>query len=251
MNCIGPLAPEDFELLAYADGDASPEMAAHVSSCGECQGRVKTLQREELVWQTALHRAGCPSGMELGEHVMGMLPPDRAAGVAEHLEYCRACAREVTELSAFLARVGDSRLAEDVAQAGGALRRITARLTGAGGDSGDGPFRFQPMALRDLGGAYIGDSPPLTFDAEEFLVTLEVFPEPGAVTRQVIGLVAGPDDFAGAQVELTGREWDPRVAHIDELGSFILTGIAPGLHHLLVTLPTSGAQVQIDELTVH
>jgi hypothetical protein len=182
---------------------------------------------------------------------MRMLPPERAAAVAGHIEFCPACAREVTELGEFLARVRRSPIMEGMARTGGALRTLTGRLTRASGGIGDGPLRAQPMALRDLRGPYIGDSPPLTYDAEEFLVTLEFLPEPGAGTRHVIGLVAGPDDFAGAQVELTGGEGGPRVSPIDELGSFSMTGVPPGLHRLLVTLPTSGAQVRIDAFTVN
>jgi anti-sigma factor RsiW len=251
MNCIGPLTPEDFELLAYADGVATPEVAAHISTCDGCRRRADELQREQSIWQAALHRAGCPSGIELGEHHLRLLPPERAAAVDQHLALCRACAREVAALGEFLAQAGESRLAEGLAQAEGALRTLTARLTGMSAGPGEGTLRFQPMALRELRGPHTGDTPPLTFDAENFLVTLEFWPEPGAATRHLVGLVAGADGFAGAEVELSDAEGDRRVSPIDELGSFSLTGISPGAHRLLVKLPAAGAQVQTDEFAVN
>jgi hypothetical protein len=251
MNCIGPLTPEDFELLAYADGDASPEVFAHIAACEYCQGRVEGLRRELPNWQAALHRAGCPSGLELGEHYLGMLPAERGAAVAKHLDYCRACVSEVAALEEYLARVGESRFSDGLAHAGGALRTLKARLTGMGTGLGEGIAAVRPMALRELRGPYIGDTPPVTYDADNFLVTLEFWPEPGAKTRQVVGLVAGTDDFAGAEVELVGGEDDPHVAPIDDLGSFSLTGIPLGSHRLLVTLPTAGVQVRIDDFAVN
>jgi hypothetical protein len=65
-----------------------------------------------------------------------------------------------------------------------------------------------------------------------------------------VGLVAGPDDFTGAEIEITGGAGEPRTAPVDELGSFSLTGVAVGAHQLRVRLPTSGLQVQIDDFNV-
>jgi hypothetical protein len=105
--------------------------------------------------------------------------------------------------------------------------------------------------VRELRGPYLDSTPPLTYDAEEFLVTLEFWPEPGAPTRQIVGLVAGPDDFVGGQVEVGGEDGALLSAPIDELGSFAISGVTLGAHSLLVRLPSSGAQVEISAFNVN
>ena len=250
MNCIGPLTPEDFELLAYADGEASPEVTAHLARCIRCRTRAEGLREELSVWQKALHRAGCPPALELGEHSQGMLPPERAAQVAEHLRYCRACASEAATITEFMGRMEDARLRSELADARDALRKIKARLVSWGANLGEGFATPLPRAVREVRGPYLGDTPPLTYDAENFLLTFEFWPEDDARTRHIVGLVAGPDDFAGAEVEIIGGDGAPQRASLDYLGSFSLPGVSLGAHRLRVRLPTSGAQVEIDDFTV-
>lgn len=253
MNCIGPLAPEDYELLAYADGQATPEAAVHISACPSCQARAEALQQEWAMWQTMLHRAGCPSGQELGEHYLRMLPPKRAAEISEHLQYCRACASEIGTLAAFLGQAEISRVETTLAQTMDALRTLKAQLGGLGSKPSAGfaaPAPQSAPALREVRGPYIDDTPPVTYNAENFLVTLEFFPETGAPTRQVIGMVIGLDDFAGAEVEIMDGDGAPHRSAIDELGSFSLTGVSVGSHQIRVKLPASGVQMEIDDFIV-
>lgn len=250
MNCIGPTTPEDFELLAYADGEASPEVVAHLSACAYCRSRAEELRKEVAIWQKALRRAGCPPALELGEHALRMLPAEREAGVSEHLRLCRACASELAMLKEFLARVEDARLEVGLAEAAGALRTLKARLTGAAGEAGAGLAAPLPRAVRELRGPYLDDTPPVTYNAEKFLVTLESWPEGNAPTRHLVGLVAGPTDYTGAEVELSGGGDAPRTVPVDDLGSFSLTGVSVGAHRLLVRLPTAGAQVEIEDFDV-
>lgn len=250
MNCIGPMTPEDFELLAYADGEGSSVVAAHILACSVCHNRMAALQDEQRAWQRALHRAACPSGLELGEHAVRMLPDERAEQVAEHVDACPACAREVVTLAEFLERVEDSHLEEGIAEAASTLRTIHARLAGFGAEGGRAFGAPVPRAVRELRGPYLGDATPLTYDAENFLVTIEFWPESRAATRRLVGLVAGEDDFAGAEVEITGEDGPTRSAPVDELGSFSLAGLPTGPHRLLIRLPASGAQVLIDSVNV-
>lgn len=250
MNCIGPMTPEDDELLAYADGEATPEAAAHISACASCQARVNALRQELAMWQTALHRAGCPSSLELGEHYLRMLPSDREAEVAEHLRYCRACAAEMATLPKFLGRVKESRVETAVTQVASALRTVQAHLKSLNSGTTAPNLALVPRAVRGERGPYIEDTRPVTYNAENVLVSLEFFKEIGAPTRQVIGLVDAADDFVGAEAEVTDDNSAPQRAAIDELGSFSFSGVSVGPHRLRVKLPTSGVQVEIDDLTV-
>ncbi len=250
MNCIGPTTPEDFELLAYADGEGTPEVAAHISTCVSCRSRSGELIREQRAWQRALLRAACPAALELGEHAVRMLPVERAEQVAEHVSACPVCAGEVAALAEFLSRVEDSRLEEGLAEAGAVLRTIHARLARFGAEGGTAGGAPMPRAVRELRGPYLGDATPLTYDAEHLLVTVEFWPESGAATRRLVGLVAGDDDFTGAEVEVTGEDGSTRSAPVDELGSFSLRGLPTGAHRLRVRLPAKGVQVLIDPLNV-
>ena len=111
-----------------------------------------------------------------------------------------------------------------------------------------------PRAVRDVRGPYSASnlSGPLAYEAEDFLVSIEFWPEgPGRQTRQLVGFVAGPEDFAGAMVELFNGGSGPQVAALDESGSFVVEGVMPGPHWLLVRLPAAGVQVQITDLTVN
>jgi len=250
MNCIGPMTPENDELLAYADGEATPEAAAHIAACASCQARVRALRQELATWQTALHRAGCPSGLELGEHYLRLLSPERGAEVSEHLQYCRACASEIGTLAIFLGRVEESRIQTGLEQTAGALRTLKAQFGGRNTGLNAGTPALAARALREVRGPYIDSTPPVTYNAENILVTLEFFKEIGAPTRQVIGMVDGPDDFAGAEVEIMHEGGRLLRAAVDDLGSFSFTGVSVGAHRIRVRLPASGAQLEIDDFTV-
>jgi hypothetical protein len=256
MNCIGPTTPEDFELLAYADGEASSRVAAHLSACASCQSRLAELRREEASWQDALYRAGCPPPLQLGEHYLNLLPTERSARVSEHLKYCRACEAEARTLAEFLDRVRDPQVFETIAGVRAKLRTIVAQLRDPGSLSFPGALAPAPRAVRDVRGPYPASSlggslPPLAYEAEDFLVTVEFWQErPGRQSRQVVGFIAGPDDFAGAEVEVTDGAEGQQVAPVDESGNFVVEGVAPGPHRLLVKLPTSGVEVLIDNLAV-
>lgn len=250
MNCIGPVTPEDFELLAYADGEASPEVATHLLNCPGCRQRAEDARRELAMWQAALYRAGCPSALELGEYSSGLLTPLRAAEIAEHFRLCRNCASEMAMLTTFLERVRDSRLEEGAAEVDAALRRIKARLSGSAAGTYPGVSTALAKALRGTRGPYIGDSRPFTYDAEDFHVSIEFLPEETSATRQVVGLVASARDLGGAEVELLPRADAPRLATVDEFGSFSLARVPVGSHGLLVRLPTYGVELEIEELDV-
>lgn len=251
MNCIGPVTPEDFELLAYADGAAAEAEVAHISACPYCRSRAEELRREQQTWERRLRRAGCPPAQALGEHYLGLLPALKAAAVSQHVKYCRACSSELATLARILRSGKEPQARERAIDFSGPLRAIHATLVSFGAGLSPGQAWPAPRMVRELRGPYLDSTPPLTYNAEEFLVTLEFWPEPGAPTRQIVGLVAGPDDFIGAQVEVGGDDGVRLRAPIDELGSFTLSGVAPGAHSLRVRLPTSGAQVEISAFNVN
>jgi len=245
MSCIGPVQPDDFELLAYADNTASADLEEHLSACLFCQARTEELQQQERYLKALLYRAGCPRPSELSEHRLGLLAMERVTEVSAHLEYCPACRAELAVLDEFMTRValrGD----DPAARAIGALRTVLARLSNlTGGAAGS----LAP-ALR--GSNDESGSSPVVYDADNILITLETLPErTGRATRQVIGLVAGPTDFTSAEAEMVTEGAYQSVAPIDNLGNFALRDVPIGRYRLLIRLPLDGVEILIDDVTVH
>ncbi len=243
MNCIGPLTPGDAELLAYADRAASPAVQQHVSACPACQERALQLALEQQTFGKLLHRAGCPAPIALGEYHLGVASAPQASELAEHLAVCPACRAELADLAAFMKRLRQP-VVEGAEDLFGSLRTVVARLSISplAGPSGV----FVP-ALR--GPDSDSERAPVVYEAEDVLVTVDSWTErPGQSDRVVGGLVAGPVDFTNAEASMDDEGFTP--SPIDDLGNFLLSNVSPGVHTLLIRLPATGIQIQIDGLTV-
>ena len=181
MDCIGPTTPEDHELLAYANGDASPELTNHLSACSGCQIRARELRGHAAAWHKLLYRADCPRPLELGEHYLNLLPAHHADLIGEHLRVCALCRREVEMLEESWAQRETASRLETITRAGAQLRTIIARLSQPGASM---PGIFPPVsnpapALRGYSTPNVFTGPPqtpLAYDAEDFLVTVEFWP---------------------------------------------------------------------------
>ena len=86
MDCITSPEPNDWELLAYIDGEVDGQVLAHLEQCPHCRERARRLTRLQDRLRARLYRVTCPSPAALGEYHLGILPPDQAAAVARHLE---------------------------------------------------------------------------------------------------------------------------------------------------------------------
>ena len=85
----------------------------------------------------------------------------------------------------------------------------------------DGLGNCLPRAVRETRGPYIGDALPVTYSVENFHISIEFRPEETAATREVVGLVAGAADFAGAQVELFPEGADQKRARAVCMGCVV------------------------------
>ncbi len=247
MNCIGPTTPDDADLLAYADlqdadNAGSFSVREHVVRCIACQVRVRQLIREQQTLQALLHRAGCPSPRELGEHHLKLLGEQRASELVTHLAYCPACRQELRDLAAFVARLRRP-LADAAEDVFASLRTLPARLS-VGPISGPSPA-FAPALRGDD-----TEQPPLVYTAEDVMVTVDSWIErTGQPGRVVAGLIVGPVDFTGAQASMD-EEVMGYTSPVNDLGNFLFSEVSPGPHHLMIRLPATGIQIQIDELLV-
>ena len=181
MHCISPPKLDDYTLLMYIDGDAAPQVAAHLRLCPHCQARALQLAQVQGRLVTQLYRITCPSPLELGEYHLGVLPPAQTEPITRHLRECPHCTGEVAQLADYLAELEPSLGHDLLAQIEERVRVLVARLV-SGGPLG-GPAlapAFAPVRGTDRG--------PLTYQAEDIQVVIEVQQQ---ATRPDLGMILG------------------------------------------------------------
>lgn len=92
------IQPED--LMAYLDGEASPEVTRHIESSPELQARVTALQAVDHLVHRALFRANCPVPELWLQYQAGFLSPQEKAQAAAHLARCPHCQAELAQITA-------------------------------------------------------------------------------------------------------------------------------------------------------
>jgi hypothetical protein len=224
MKCITSPALEDIEIAKYVDGEADEAVIAHIKECPFCRERASrwTLLQNRLKKQ--LYRVDCPSPMELGDYHLRLLAAPQMLLVAQHVQGCPLCRREVADLDEFL---------KDPLPEIGLLRRakvLFARLTG--GPAAAGEQASAGSALPELRGSAKG---PLTFGADGILIILQV--EPGNEGKaKILGQVAAEDQdqWTGALVELRQGHRLLFSSTVDDLGAFRFEGVIPGTQRLRI-----------------
>lgn len=241
MPCISLPELSEAQLMAFLDGEADEEVAAHMQRCASCRRRAERLARVERTLRRRLFRAACPTSLELGEYHLDALSPLRAEAIARHLTECPYCAREVADLKGYLAGLAPELMPGPVERlADRALTRarvLVARLT-SGATSG--PFPGGTAAVHvGLRGA---DEGPLVYETDDAQIVIQVeqdLPQPDRWS--LLGLVTGLEaagDLAAHLWRGTGRVVTARV---DELGNFTFSDLPAGEYDLIL----QGAEVEI------
>ncbi|NCC31062.1 MAG: hypothetical protein EOM24_03445 [Chloroflexia bacterium] len=101
-SCIDAPALSGIDLLAVADGEADEATLAHVRTCPHCSQWVTRLRRMQTLLRQRLYRLDCPSTELLVDYCQGLLEPEKALVIRQHLEYCPHCRAEVTLLETSL-----------------------------------------------------------------------------------------------------------------------------------------------------
>ena len=227
-----PLSPD--QLSAALDGAADPGVIAHLAQCASCAARLETARLAENDLRRQLFRWDCPTPQQLGDFQQGLLAQSEAAVMAQHLEQCALCARELRDLNEFLAAPPQ---AQPVAQPQRRRRPATlgervAQLL---------PRTFSP-ALRGEGRA------PITAQATGLTLVLDVQPAAGGeVVVQGQVAAADQDRWTGALVTLRQSGELKAIALVDDLGAFRLQGLPTALSVLRFT-PTAGQPVLLRDV---
>jgi hypothetical protein len=241
-GCSWPVALDDLALIAAIDGEAGPDVMAHLRDCPYCSERAHVFEDMQGLLRKQLFRMFCPTSEELAAYQQGLLNDGQQALITKHLKECPHCTREFNLLEQLSCETlparspplanGKSARAPNGARSG-KLRQIAAKL-------------LTPPA-KPLAGAYGALRGPsqasqYAYQAENLQLTLGVQRVVSHTDRRVIHGALELDDelyevLSGATAHLSHNETLIRTAELDELGNFVLDDLAPGTYQLALRLP--------------
>jgi hypothetical protein len=237
MNCIAPPELSDGQLWAYVDGEAPPDVLAHLARCQHCTARAMRLAGVSGRLKQHLYRLLCPTSIELGEYHLGVLDRVRVEEIARHIEDCPLCRAEIVRLSGYLGQ-----LAPEIEGA----RLMPARVLIARIVAGAGAAR-QPGFAPAFAGLR-GDDEPAIYEAEDIRVALDVQPELERPDRRtLLGLVTAAEMYhLSAQLQQTGQTI--ATVQVDAIGNFVIADLVPDTYDLILSDPH--VEIRIPELRV-
>jgi hypothetical protein len=233
---------DGWQLLAYLDRRAAPEITAHIANCPDCAARAARLADQQRVRAVGLARQlACPSTMELGEYHLGWLTAERAEEVRRHIAGCPRCTEALQRTRSYLGKPGP--LPERPPVPPDPTPNLVTRLKVLVAEWVQPPSFTPAYGVRgtaEAGGLY---------RAGDVQIALEVqddFEQPGR--KALLGLITG-GEWHPDQVILQALESvEPALcAEIDALGNFVLAGLRPGSYQ--VRLVGGDIEIQIVAIT--
>lgn len=242
MACISPPQLADTDLLAYLDGEASAQVAAHLERCPHCRKRARRLARLQRQLVAGLYRYHCPSPAELGEYHLNLLPRYQTAALDRHLVECLHCAQEVRQLEEYLAELAPELELSVLERVRGRVRVLVARLV----NGGMGVDLLGQPGLAPAYSAVRGDEgETLIYDADGVQVVVEIHQEPDQPDRRnILGLVVGLDDPHLCEVHLWRDDRRVATVPVEELGNFVIPDLTPGGYELIISGPEEEIHIQ-------
>lgn len=253
MECSEPGLIRDEELLAYLTGErVRPVVEQHLARCPYCSAQLADLRQLEFSLLSKLYRWDCPPSQVLGEFQMGLLDPEVALAVRFHLRACVSCVAELNMLGEFLSgdllRVESQFLVPQPAQNNHHVQEIGGVINHLRDRASDSVRKILAVLLPPPPRlAYQRDAAPPElwprhYTAEDFSISLQVERETGhADSLQLIGFVTRKDTaleaLQGMPVLLSSATETVSVQHLDELGNFVFSLLAPATYTLELQAP--------------
>jgi hypothetical protein len=221
--------------MAYADGERPRRVREHVRACAACAATVAEYAATVERLGSVLFRFDCPTGLELGEYHLALMPESQRRRVAAHLARCPHCAAELATAAGFLDDAPAAAPAEPLGRRArrevrAALQRIVAQLVPP-----------PAPAVAGLRGA----ADPVTWRYAAGDLTLTLHPQPADRPRgqfQVLGFVEQRDAALDSLTGVPARLVDDAGATVattvvDEIGNIIVGPAPAGRYTLELTLP--------------
>ncbi len=263
MDCFGPLAPNDEELLRHVlDGDdLSPGAKEHVEQCSICQQRIARYTSTNSLLLSKLYRSICPDVTLLSHYCVGLLAANKAREIAHHLKVCPLCANEVADTRRMLKNF---EIFPDA---------MTSSFPTSQRDVAN-PVPWQPYTMNESGMLSTQKHMwPCLYRTDTIAISLHLARDAGGCIF-LLGLLSSAvtgaciEIFVGARVELYrgmnttllfGEERDivfseqdiqgPLLTtYVDELGRLVFKNVLPGPYLMIVYLPET--EVVIEDLEV-
>lgn len=214
------VTPDD--LIAYADGEAPPDVAARIASDPPLRDAATVYAARQRRLTAQLYRFACPPAQTLGEYELGLLSAAERSHVAAHVRDCLRCADELAVLRDFLP-------AEPLPEPGSVaarVRRWVATLVPPAGAAAPVPVR----------GA--GDDALRTYGAGDITITLSMDTARQRKHASLIGLVlhAAEGASVAGTATLSAEGRSPLTTPVDEWGNFTFDDLVAGAYRLEVTL---------------
>ena len=231
MPCKSPPPLSDEELSFALDGEATPDVMAHLARCEECSARLAEARQVDQALAGTLLRWDCPTPMQLGDYHLGFAVPAQQRTIARHLELCARCSAEIEDLRVFDAepqtaaqpatevpgRPAANRLRAMAAQL---LPRSPGMQMGAVRGAGDGPLIAQASAATIIFETRTDD--------QRVRITGQIADEAGEQAR-----------WDGALVELRQANALVATTFVDEVGGFTCPQVAAGETEVRITAEDS------------
>ncbi|MDQ6674134.1 MAG: hypothetical protein M3069_25910 [Chloroflexota bacterium] len=223
--------PGPDELTAYADGEASADVVAHVGNCGTCTEQAAGDFRTTRQLRKSLYRFDCPSAHTLGEYQLDLLDVAEHTSVAAHATRCEDCRAELQMLRTFMAAPIPVPLS-----VGERLRRVVASS-------------FTPgpgVAYGGVRGA--GQTSTRVFQAGDVTLSVGAGLTRGTLIGLAVVAAAPPEALAGREARLVSGAGASTSALLDDLGNFEFDDIPVGSYVLEVEL--ADRVIVVEELHV-
>ncbi|PDW02135.1 hypothetical protein CJ255_15595 [Candidatus Viridilinea mediisalina] len=225
MNCLDPTQMPEGALLAYLEGEASPQIAAHLAHCSACRQAAVALRDTQVHIELLTLRAACPPVEALLGYQEALLAPAEAAVLATHLDHCAHCRAELAELTAASQERETLSLAERLIMMGRQLREAIRMPD---------PPHVPALAVRGAQPTHL-----LLYHAAPFQIVIAASPITGGTYWQIQGTLASGDDpipqpalvsiFSAGQMQSEDQ--------IDEFGYFHFDALLSGMYQLHIQLP--------------
>jgi hypothetical protein len=224
VNCIQPGAASPEDLMACADGEASPAIVDHVQQCAACAEEVASYTQAQRRLRHTFYRMHCPSAEALGDYENGLTSAAERVELASHIRDCPRCTEDLQTLRAFLRSADDDAPAASV----GILQRLVRVVASA---------VAPPLQPGTAGAALRGrsDDDSFTYRAGSQSIKISQTPEGRRRSVTLIGLVWDndtPDADLDGEARLVSEGGIPAVSTIDSLGNFMFEGVSAGSYHL-------------------
>lgn len=240
MTCVSPPELADHQLLAHLDGEAGPEVEAHLVRCPYCRGRAQELAAVHALVSAKLHRLDCPDAHELGEYHLGLLPGKRAAAIREHLASCPHCAREVAQLEGYL-----EDLAPDISTSPFRRLRVLVAQLFAPQERLRPPDRLVPVPAYAVRGT---DEGPRLYRVEGFQVAVETQEDAAAPEHYTLLVLVTGAGFETLEARLNREGLPVARMRVDDLGNLIFNALTPGEYDLV--LRGADVEIQVPQIPV-